>query len=372
MKKFFGYAAVSAMLLVPLVSFAAEFRAGDQPSVRTDERIANDLYIAGGSVTSAGDVTGDLVAGGGNIIISGAVGVDLIAGGGNVTILSNIGDDVRVGGGNIVIQGKVGGDVIAGGGQITLGGPGVGGDVAIGGGNIRIDAPIAGNAHIGGGSVYINAPITGDIQIEANQVTLGSKAVITGTMHYKANKELTKEDGAVINGTVTFEQRPQNTVPIAAIISFWIIGKFLVLLVCALIIGLVFKRFSKTAITKAVEHPWAELGRGLVVFAALPILSVLACVTVVGIPFGALGLLSFMAILLLAWIVTPIIVGSVVYRYFSKRDWEVSWKTILLGVFLYSVVGIVPFVGWLAQALIMLLSIGVVAAIKWDAVRQWK
>lgn len=366
---------VFAALMLPAVSLAAEFRAGDQPSIQASERIANDIYIAGGNVTSAGVVTGDVVAGGGNIVISGDVGADIIAGGGNVTILSTVGDDVRVGGGTILIQGKVGGDVIVGGGQITLGGPGIMGDVVIGAGSVRIDAPVAGSVKIGGGNVYINAPITGDVQIEAESVTLGSATVISGTLTYKASKELTKEEGAVVRGKVDFTLREKQGISaaaLAALFSIWIMGKFLALLACALILGLVFRRYSKEIVAKAVKSPLLELGRGLVVIVALPAVSLLLFVTIIGIPLGVLGVISFVAVLLFAWIVTPIIVGSVVYRYFSKRDLEISWRTILLGALICTVVGMVPVVGGVVQLILMLLSVGVLVAIKWEIMQEWR
>jgi len=370
-----GYSIVALILFaLPVITLAAEFRTGEQPAVRLDERVANDLYMAGGSVTSAGTITGDLIAGAGNIVISGPVSQDVIVGGGNVSIIADVGDDVRVGGGNIVIQGKVGGDVIAGGGQVTLGGPGVAGDVVIGAGSVRIDAPVGGTLKIGGGNVFINAPITGNITIEADTVTLGSAAVISGNLSYKATKELIKEDGAVVTGKVDFKMQSARQAPasLAVLVSMWTLGKFLVLLASALCLGLILRRYSNAVVAKAVERPLLEIGRGLVVIITLPILSVLLLVTVVGIPFGILGLLGFVSVLILACILSPIIVGSVLYRYFSKQEVEVSWKSILLGAFVCSIIGLVPFIGGLIQMLLGLLSIGVLAAVKWESIQQWR
>jgi ketose-bisphosphate aldolase len=107
MKKILGYVVGIAILGIPLISLAAEFRTGEQPTITKDEQVADDIYMVGGSVTSAGTVAGDVVAGGGNVVISGPVSGDVLTGGGNVTILSNVADDVRVGGGNIVIEGRV-------------------------------------------------------------------------------------------------------------------------------------------------------------------------------------------------------------------------------------------------------------------------
>jgi hypothetical protein len=375
MKNFLKYGLIALLIALPVLSFAMEWRAGDNTSVGKDEKIGNDLYLAGGSVTSAGNVAGDLVAGGGNIVITGDVGADLIVGGGNVNILSNVGDDVRVGGGTVVVQGKVGGDLIVGGGQVNVGGPGVAGDVVLGGGNINITAPVAGQMKIAGGNVYINAPIAGDVDIEANKVTLGSNAVISGNLTYKAKSELVKEEGAVVKGKITFEPRENKMVPraaFAALFSALLIWKFFALLACALVIGMLFRRWGKEIITLATERPIFELGRGVLVLVAMPAISVLLFMTVVGIPFGILGLLGFVIVMLFAWIVTPIIVGSVVYRYFSKGDYEVNWKTILLGVFICTLLGLIPFIGWVAQLLLIYITLGAITALKLQIIKEWR
>lgn len=362
-------------LVAPVASYGAELRFGESPSVGSGERITDDVYLTGGSVTSNGNIFGDLVAGGGNVIVSGTVSADALVGGGNVTILSSIGDDLRAGGGSVVIQGKIGGDLIAGGGNLSIGGPGIGGDLVVGAGTLRLDAPVSGSAHIGGGEVYLNSPITGDVIIKADKVTLGSGARISGNLTYTAKEALTQEEGATVLGTIDFKEKVgQRGSPAKAVtlISILIFGKFLILLVSALVLGLVFRRFSMETITKATERPLLELGRGLVAFAALPVLSVLVLITVIGIPLGILGLISFVALLIVMWIMAPVLVGSVVYRYFSKRGLEVSWKTIVLGVIIFSLIGLIPFIGTLAKVLIMLLSLGAVVAIKLQVAKLWR
>jgi hypothetical protein len=373
MKKHIAWV-LGALLLVPGLAVAAEFRAGEQQSIGASERIQNDVYIAGGSVTSSGAIVGDLVAGGGNIIINGDVSADVIAGGGNVSILSNVGDDVRAGGGNIVILGKVAGDVVVGGGQVSIGGPGIGGDVAVGGGKIRIDAPVGGSVKIAGGDVYINSTITGKVEIQAQTVTLGKNAVINGDLIYSATKELTQEQGAVVHGQVHYTPRAKNNTPaaLAALFSLWVLGKFLALLIASLLLGLIFRRFTGELIQKATARPLFELGRGLLVLVALPIISILLCVTVLGIPLGMIGFFSFALVMLVAWLVAPIILGSVVLGYFTKQYGEVSWKSILLGAFLYSLLGFIPFLGWLAQVIILLISLGSIVALKLEILGEWR
>jgi hypothetical protein len=256
-----------------------------------------------------------------------------------------------------------------------VGGAGISGDAVIGGGNIRIDAPITGSARIGGGTVYLNAPIQGNVTVQANTLTLGPSAVISGDLTYTASKELAKEEGAVVNGKISFEPRAGRNAPtaagIAALVSIGLFVKFLALFVCALVVGLIFKRYGREIVSKATIRPLLEIGRGLIVLVVLPVISVLLLVTVIGIPFGILGLLGLVIMLIFSWIAAPIIVGSIAYRYIARKD-DVSWKTILLGAFICTFLGIVPFIGWLAQALIMLLTLGSIVAMKLEIARQWK
>lgn len=373
--KILKYILIVVLLSVPMLSLAAEFRAGDNPSIIKDERIINDVYIAGGSVSSAGNVIGDLIAGGGAVLISGDVSQDLFVGGGNVNILSNITDDARIGGGTVTITGRVGGDLMVGGGQVTISGSGVGGDVVIGGGSIRLDSSVAGDLLIAGGEVYINSLVSGNVNIKADKITLGKNAVISGNLTYESSKELVKETGAVVKGTTDFKLRSTNVDPQKAFevfSSIFLLWKSLTLLVCGLVFGFVFRRYGKEITAIGFNNPLRELGKGLIAVIVIPIASMLLLVTLVGFPFGIAGLLGFIISMLFAWILTPIILGSIVYKYFSKKELEISWKTVILGVFLYIILGILPFIGNLAQILLMLLTLGCMVTFKMQILKDWR
>jgi len=364
-------------MLIPIVALAAEFRAGEQISLPASQSIQDDLYIAGGNVTSAGNVSGDVVAAGGNVLVSGTIGADLTAAGGTVTILSDVADDVRVVGGTIIIQGAIGDDLLIGGGQITVGGRGIGGDVAIGGGTVRIDAPVSGNIKIGGGEVYLNAPVGGTVEFTGEKLTLGSGAVISGNLVYSAPKKATMEEGAVVRGETKYTENKAaggtSKRGLAAILSLALLGTLLSQFASALLFGLLFRRYATMLVEQAVAQPLLEIGRGLVIVIVLPVVSILLFFTLIGVPLGALGLLSLVVVLLCAWIMVPIILGSIVYRKLSKSlAYEVSWKTILLGTALYVLLGLVPIIGGLAQFALILLTLGVMLKLKWDIAKDWR
>ena len=370
-------AAVLGLVFLPLVSFAAEFRAGNQPSFSAEETVVGDLYMAGGNVTVGGSARGDLVVAGGSLLLNGPVSADLIAGGGNITILGDVGDDVRGAGGNIVIQGKVGGDVVLGGGQINLAGPSIAGDVALGGGSIRIDSPVTGSVKIGGGDVYINAPIGGNLNIQAEKITLGPKAIIAGDFSYSSSNEATLEEGAVVRGKTTFTEFKGvddiGKIGFIALLSLGLVTKFFLALVGAFALTLIFRRFSETLVRTAAARPFFEMGRGFIFLIMAPIASVILLFTVIGVPLGLLGLIAFVGSLLFVSIATPVVLGSMVYRFvFKGVDYEISWKTIFLGAALYALLGLIPIIGWLLKFAIILLTLGAALNIKWRALEDWR
>lgn len=376
--KTYLWGVVAFVLFVPLVSVAMEYRLSETPSVGPQDIISEDLYMAGGSVSSAGTVEGDVYAAGGTIVITGPVSQDVVAAGGNLSVTAPVADDVRVAGGNVLVQSTIGGDLLAAGGQVTVVGEGVAGDASLAGGMVRLDAPVGGDLFVGGGNVLINASITGDVVVEADSLTLGSGAVISGNLWYRSVEELTQEEGAVIMGDIVYEKRQpiapsiDTETAMAAIMSVALIWQFLTLLVCASVIGLFFNRYCKTLVEKATSRPLPHIGLGLVVLIVLPIASLLLFISLVGIPLGLLGLVGFGGLLLITWLVAPIVLGSYVSNYFFKSGTNVTWKTILIGVVLYMVLGMIPILGWLVQLFLALLTVGALASLQWDVAKQWR
>lgn len=367
----------SVLLLFPIAAFAAEFRVSEQPSLSAGETLANDLYIVGGTVNVGGTVRGDLVSAGGTLVLNGPVTADLIAAGGNVTILADVGDDVRVAGGNITIQGRVADDLFIGGGQINVGGRGIGGDVAIGGGVMRLEAPVAGNVMIGGGDVYINVSVGGDVNIKAEKIRLGPQASISGDFVYSSPEAAVLEEGAVVRGETQFTQTPDvqgaAKAGASALISLWFITKFFMSLVGAFAIAFLFRKFTRTVVHEAGEETLLEIGRGLVTFIVFPVASIILLATIIGVPFGLLGLVAFIGFMIVASLLAPVVIGSVLHKWIRKPlEYQVSWKIIVLGVVIYALLPLIPLIGWIVKFAVILLTLGAIVNVKWGVLKEWR
>lgn len=375
MKKILSFGLAVVMCAGAATALAADFRAGDQASVAVTEVVQNDVYMAGGTVTQAGTVKGDLYAGGGTILVSGPIEGDLVAVGGTISVLGSVGDDIRVGGGTVVIQGTVGSDLLVGGGSVQVLGSGIKGDAVIGGGTVRLDAPVGGDLRIGGGDVYINSVINGSVRGEAKSLTFGKNAVVTGNLEYKSPKEATFETGAIVKGTTTYtaqKEKTNNPAP-AAVFAIGAFIPLLMMLVGSLFFGLVFKKYMTAIIGRVHESPLREFGRGIVFLIAAPIISVILLITVVGLPLGILGLIGFVALMIFASFTAPIILGSLLFSWMTKRSrTHVDWASVVLGVVVFYLLGWIPILGWLAQCILILLALGTSVYMKLAFAKEWR
>ena len=144
-------------------------------------------------------------------------------------------------------------------------------------------------------------------------------------------------------------------------------------LVGAFAIGYFFHRYSRELIATAAIQPLTEIGRGAIIVIVLPIASVMLLATVIGIPLGALGLLAFTAFMVFTCMAAPIVTGSIVHKWIWKpAGYVVDWKSILIGVAVYFILGLIPFVGWIVKFGIVLLTLGAAINIKWSVAKEWR
>ncbi len=373
--------ALALFALSPLFASAMEVQANKEAMVAAGATVMDDQYLAGGTVTAAGNFSRDLAVAGGTVLVSGPIVGELLAVGGNLTFTGTVGSTARIAGGNLIIQGAVGHDLVAAGGQVIVGGPGIAGSALLAGGTVSLSAPVKGDLRIAGGDVTIDAPISGNVEVRAQRVTLGSHATIGGTFTYTAPQAATVMTGAVITGATTYHESKEVPTPTkagiaaaaAAIFSLLFFGKVLASLVGALAIGLFFKRYAREIVKHVVKDPWGEVGRGLVVAIVMPVASILLFFTVVGIPLGILGLLVSIVLFVFTGLTAPVVAGSLVHKWIWKPgEYQVNWKIILLGVAVMLVLDLIPLIGWLIRLGIFLATLGAVAALKWSVAKEWR
>jgi cytoskeletal protein CcmA (bactofilin family) len=375
MKKQLIVVGLVAFLFSPLLASASTFFGGMQYNLPSNQGASENLYAVGQSVNVAGAVTGDMFSAGANIFVTGNFGEDISVAGGNVTLSKGSGGDVRVAGGTLTLSGPVGGDLVAAGGNINvLSGTEIEGDVLLAGGNLDIQAAVNGSAKMFAGTVYVDGTFAKDLVVRADEVKLGPNAVIKGTFEYTSPKEAVIDPAAKV-GSVNFHkaEKPASSERSAkgafAFFSAWWLMKLIATISAALIFSAIWKGRIGSAVMEAADNFWNEFGRGLIIAIAMPIISVIAIFTLIGTIPGIFALLIFGALLVFSSVLAGILSGVFLARWFKYPHRALHWGTTVIGVVVFSLVSLVPFIGWMIHSVVCLAALGVVSKRLWNRSR---
>jgi hypothetical protein len=363
-----GLAAVLLLAAVPVAAFAARIEVQKSVFIPNTQSLPENAYVAGGEVTILSQAQKDISAAGGRIIVNAPVWGDALLFGGTVDVLEQVHGDLRVAGGQVTISSSVGGDVIVLGGQVTINqGVTVAGDLLAVGGEVVVHGAINGDARVYGGDVTIDATVAGPITIKAGKsVTFGSKAVIGSTLSYAAPSEATIADGAKMGDKVIYTKtnlpnldKKDIAQVLAGVLGFFIVVKFVGLLLAALILTFGFRDFSLDLSKGALEKFWKTAGIGFVVLVVMPIAALMLAISVVGLYLSFLVGVLYVTLLMVSGVYVCILTGALLSR-LIRKEVRVNWKWTTLGTVALFVVWLIPVAGAIALFLLYMASIGAV------------
>jgi cytoskeletal protein CcmA (bactofilin family) len=322
--------------------------------------VNGDYFAFGETVEISGTINGDLYASGGQVIVDGRVNGDVLIAGGKVTLPGTVAQDVRAAGGNVTITGSVGRNLTVAGGDVELApSAAVSGGLVAAGGTINLSAPLGGAAKIAAGTLIISNRVGGDIEAAVGTLRIASRADIQGNVTYWSGREAEVSEGARIGGKIVRQVPAKRPRFLPAAVSAWIVlvsASF----VSTLILGLLSVRFVPTLHQSVVstlrERPWASLGIGFVATVVVPVVCALLFVTVVGIPLALLLLAAFFILLYWARIFAISRIGEATLGRLRPNSGRAF--AFVLGLLIYYILAIIPFIGWLLVPLVMLFGLG--------------
>jgi cytoskeletal protein CcmA (bactofilin family) len=358
--------AVSVAALIFLVSTAAaQERArrrgsGSRATVPASQVVEGDYFAFGEMVEISGTINGDLYASGGQVIIDGRVNGDVLVAGGRINLSGTVSQDVRAAGGQVAIAGNVGRNLTVAGGNVEIASSaGIRGGVVAAGGNVDLAAPVGSAAKIAAGTLTIANRIAGDVEAAIGTLRITSRAEIDGNVSYWSGREASVSEGARINGKIVRNVPPKRPRFFPAAFFAWL-AFVSINFVCTLILGLLSARFlpryHQSVIATLREKPWASLGIGFVAAVVVPVACALLFATVVAIPLGAILLTAFFILLYWSRIYAIGRIGeSILIR---LRPASSRTAAFVLGLFVYYILAIIPFIGWLVVPLVILFGLG--------------
>jgi hypothetical protein len=334
-------------------------------SLPSDEVYEGDYMAWGDIVEIYGTVNGDVYVAGGHVTIDGHVNGDVLVAGGQVNVSGMISQDLRVGGGQVNITGVVGRNITAVGGDIQLtSAASIGGSVVAAGGNVIISTPVNGDLKAGAGSLTIAAPVNGNVDAGVETLRLSTNAQVNGDVNYYSQVDASIDSGASVSGQIHRKEIPAGHMPTEDQFDNFFAGldvftkslSFMTTLVVGLLMVKFFPHFTQRGADTITEHPVASFGVGFLSLIVVPVSFVLLLITVLGIPLAFIGIVLFGIILYFSRVLVMVFLADWLLAKFNKKA-KLGW-VFVAGIFLYYLISLIPILGGLIKALVVVAGLG--------------
>ena len=271
-----------------------------------------------------------------------------------------------VAGGNVDIDQPVEGNLYIAGGNVSITAP-VSGNARIAGGDVSVKGNIGGKLAVAGGNVTLDGPVTGDVSVSSGSLELGPNARIGGRLKFRGGN-LEQDPAAQVTGGVTRTHRrshhwdSEDYGPFKGswiVRGIWTLG---LMLLAALIAGAL-PGPARRAQEELRSRPWLAALFGLMALICIPIAAVIVMITVIGIPLGLLAIVGYIALLLLGYVATAVLVsGLLLDRYKSDAASRTSWRVgaAVLAMLVLSTLAHMPIVGGFIGLMALVIGVGAI------------
>ncbi len=388
MKNHVSFILFSFLFFTPFNFLSATSFQGDK-NITISEEQTGDLYLSGENIVIDAPIQGDLVCAGGDIIIQDSIAQDVILVGGNLKIMGFVGDDIRVAGGTIFINEHVMGDLIVAGGEVTVGkDANIYGELKLVGGKLNMNGVAKGKVSLRGGEVFwngiaeqsfnikagefsLNGTLQGPSTIAAQKIILGNDARILSDMEYWTSKGEIDFNSAIASGA---QHRFNTDLQISdmdvdwrylgiGLVTFWIYRLLTAAVLIILMIWMFHRFFSRNS-EEASRNYVSHLGYGAIYIIGIPVLIVLAFMTIIGIPVGFILMLIYGLTIALGHVLAAVLIAYGVNFYYEK-NWNrrVLFLVALCSYLALKIIGAVPLLGVLISLIIVTTAFGTLAYI---------
>ena len=222
------------------------------------------------------------------------------------------------------------------------------------------------------GRAVLGGTVEGDVVVASGEISLLESARIEGDLNLY-DSDMTRAGGSVIEGT-THERSAWtwSTWDSLALSAFLWAAMTVFSVVVALLFAAVGGRQLVTSAGFITERTGQTILAAVLGGLIIPIIAVMAILTIFGIPVGLAILLLLMPLMAgLGYIVTGTRIGLwIVARDRDPATIEHPYLAAVLGVVVLHVVGLIPFVGGLIQFVAAVLGAGALTLLAWNAWRS--
>jgi cytoskeletal protein CcmA (bactofilin family) len=357
-----GLQLLIVLLTLSLTSFALERRHSEFVTVAVNETVDDTLLAAGQTVRVEGVVNGDLLAFGRTLEVRGSVKGDLVSFAKRTVVSGTVEGRIYNFSQSLDLDGELGHSIYGWVQSLRVDNRGhVGEGIVVGAGDVSLEGAVKRSATIFAGNVDVSGSIGRDLTMAGGSLTLSNTARVGGNLIARVRhlRDAHIADGATIAGKRDIQVRVRKSQFARPRFYFHQV----VWLAAAMLVGwLGFALFPGFfhACTQAVGSGWRSLGLGVGVLAGVPVMIIVAAITLVGIPISLMLFAAYLAGIYLAKIWVGAFLGRTLLKRAgaTKRDWLLS---LLVGLLILTIVGFIPYLGGLLRLAIVCLGLGAFA-----------
>jgi len=352
-------ASLGAVFSMPAPAAATEFRKGASAEIAKDEIVKGDLYFTGQQLSVDGTVDGDLYVWGQEVTIRGHVTGDVFAFVQTARIDGQVGGSVRGFCNNITISGTVDRSLMAWAQVIHVDNRGsVGRSITSFSQTLSLDGKVARDMLLFNQSTRIAGTVGGNVKERGESLTIEENAQVDGSFQFEGEKEPIVSKSAKLASPVQFTHHVKKREEFSKHSAVWAGFLAAAFVLFGLVLFRVMPQFSLDA-TRAAESYGASIGLGVLVMFAVPIASLIACVTFVGLFVG----LSTFVLWLIALYAAQTVVGAVIGQWILGRAADI-WGRIgrmAMGVVIIRAITLLPHLGWWIKLGVLLWGMGAIS-----------
>jgi cytoskeletal protein CcmA (bactofilin family) len=362
---------------LPQIGSALEIRRTEGLTTLAAGETIDDTFLAvGETVEIDGDVNGDLFAFGRRVAVRGNVRGNVIAAGETVDIQGTVEGSVFSGGRAVALTRRVQRNLYAGARDVTIAdGAEVARDVIAGATSVSVNGRVGNDLTTGARELIVRGSIARNVLAQAASITLLDGASVGGTLTARVGdaKNVQIAPGATVGGAIDRQiverARVEDGRNRYFTIGFYI--RQFVRLAMAFVAGLLLLWVFPGLQTLSLASAGAALragGVGLAAAVVLPVLAVIACITVIGIPLGIVVAITWLLGLYFAKIVVAQHVGRKLFD--SPRGTPHYAATLIAGLVIVLIAVNLPWIGGLVSLVLTLVGLGMIVAHLYDRNRE--
>jgi cytoskeletal protein CcmA (bactofilin family) len=356
---------VGLLLLIPIAA-AARLTQSDLVLVRADDVVTEDLYAAGNRITIEGRIEGDLIAAAfEDVLISGEVTGDVTVVAGRVMITGTIGGSVRVAAGLVEVGGSIAEDLAAASWETVVDPTGtIGRDLINWGRSGQFAGSV--NRDLTGrfSRLVLDGEVGGAVDINVGTLVVGPTAQVDGDVAYRSTREAQVDSNAIGGSVIQRTPLPPN-IQVRALQLLTVLLVMFILTAAGLLSASAWpEQFESTM--AAASRGWRTWLSGLGVLVS-PLLAAGVLGFILGVAPSAAAVplvivllpvvLGLGGLVLMASLFGVVPAAGAVGRVILRRRTSPS-AAVLVGMFLVGIVVLIPYLRWLAAAIIVPLGVG--------------